>query len=58
MVISMTWCVLRRFCGAWVLCSHLLVSCSWGTMSTEGRMESRYVFDRGLSENKNKELET
>lgn len=44
MVISVTWCVLRRFCGDWDLSLHRLVSCSLGTMSTEERMEWRYVF--------------
>ena len=44
MVISVTWCVLRKFCGDWDLSLHPLVSCSLGTMSTEERMESRYVF--------------
>ena len=47
MVISVTWCVSRRFYGAWALFSHPLVLCSWGTMSTAGRTESRYVlFDK------------
>lgn len=45
MATSMTWYVLRKFFGAWALFSRLLVSCSWGTTSTEGRTESRYVFD-------------
>ena len=44
MVISVTWCVLKRFCGAWDLFSRPLVSCSLGTMSTVGRMELRYAF--------------